>query len=197
MNARIKSLSSRFNAYFHRKKALIIGVSLGLMTAILLANQVFTVTWLVSDSMAPTLNSDLSPFKADWVLIEELSLKWSEPERGELVFFETYDALLQENVQVIKRVAGLPGEEIEIKRGALFVNGEKTTEISEDIQKRYTNGGAFGMRQKLKILPDNYMLLGDNSEVSLDSRYYGALRKSELRGIGLLRIWPPWRVGVL
>ena len=163
----------------------------------ILANQVFTVTWLVSDSMAPTLNSSLSPFWADWILIEEVSLKWKEPKRNDLVFFETYDELTQQNVQVIKRVAGLPGEEIEIKRGALFVNRRKTTEISDKIQKRYTNGGAFGMKQKLKILPDNYMVLGDNSEVSLDSRYYGALRKANLRGIGLLRIWPPWRAGIL
>ena len=197
MTAKTKAFSNRLNVYFSSKKALIIGVSLGLIVSIILANQVFTVTWLVSDSMAPTLNSDLSPFWADWVLIEELSIKWYEPERGELVFFETYDELLQEDVQVIKRVAGLPGEEIEIKRGALFVNGEKTKDISEDIQKRYTNGGAFGMRQKLKILPENYMVLGDNSEVSLDSRYYGALRKNNLKGIGLLRIWPLWRIGVL
>jgi type IV secretory pathway protease TraF len=53
------------------------------------------------------------------------------------------------------------------------------------------------MRRKLKILPDNYMVLGDNSEVSLDSRYYGALRKSNIKGIAIARIWPPWRMGLL
>jgi signal peptidase I len=147
--------------------------------------------------MAPTLKSNLSPFRADWVLIEKISLRWQEPERGDLIFFQTYDELTNANIQVIKRVAGLPGEEIEIKRGALFVNGKKTNEISEDIQKRYVNGGVFGARQKLKILPDNYMVLGDNSEVSLDSRYYGALTKSNLQGIGILRVWPLWRLGIL
>lgn len=166
------------------------GIVTGLLSALFITQNLILITWLSTDSMHPTLLCSPKPQNADWVLVDCISPYFSPPTRNSLVFFKQYDELLGQDVQVIKRVAGLPEETIEIRRGALIVNGQKTTDIPQEIQKNYVNGGAFGMRKKLRIQSERYMVLGDKSEVSLDSRYYGALKKEDIQGYVVARIWP-------
>ena len=83
---------------------------------------------------------------------------------------------------LIKRVIGLPGEEIEIKNGTIYIDGKKIdTNHKDEITSDYP---------PTKIKDDEYFVLGDNREVSADSRLFGTFNKKEIKGTTRLRLFP-------
>ncbi|MCD6453806.1 MAG: signal peptidase I [Candidatus Aminicenantes bacterium] len=82
----------------------------------------------------------------------------------------------------IKRIAGLPGENVEIKKGTLFINGRKDShrciKVPEDANI------------KMRIPVGFYFVLGDNKEVSNDSRYGWLVPREFLRGKAIAVYWP-------
>ena len=91
-----------------------------------------------------------------------LAYLFSEPERGDIVIFKYPD---DEKENYIKRVIGLPGEEIEIVEGLLYIDGVLYEEnyIKEPME------GSFG---PYEVPEDCYFMLGDNRNSSWDSRYW-------------------------
>ena len=84
-----------------------------------------------------------------------------------------------EGDNLIKRVIGLPGETIRYKNGKLYINGK----IIDD-KYAYGNTGNF---QEITLGEDEYFLMGDNREISLDSRSLGIIKKSEIEGtVGII-----------
>ena len=89
--------------------------------------------------------------------------------------------------KLVKRVVGLPGETIKYESGQLYVNGEPVEEnfISDDVKKqtvtRYGND-----IPEIKLKDDEYYVLGDNRGNSTDSRYFGAIKKSQIKGVGMM-----------
>jgi signal peptidase I len=71
--------------------------------------------YIPSESMIPTLEVD------DRVLVNKFIYRFTEPERGDIVVFESIE---NSDEDLIKRVVGLPGDEIAVRSGKLFVNGE-------------------------------------------------------------------------
>ena len=90
---------------------------------------------------------------------------------------------------LIKRVIGLPGEKIEIINNKLYINDK---EYQEDYLKNNLKYKDFYLKDLGydKIPKDMYLVLGDNRENSLDSRKIGLIKKSEINGKILLRMWP-------
>ena len=112
--------------------------------------------FIPSESMEPTLNV------GNGIVVNRLSYVSSEPQRGDVVVFESeeYDAYL------IKRVVGLPGDIVEIKDGSVFVNGCRLIEeyaVGETLVS--LNGVSC-----FEVPEDSVFLLGDNREFSADSR---------------------------
>ena len=87
---------------------------------------------------------------------------------------------------LIKRIIGLPGEEIEYKDNQLYVNGKK---IKENYGSQETEDF------KVKVKKDSYYVLGDNRTNSLDSRHFGAFKKNRIIGKTSLIIFPFNRFG--
>lgn len=90
------------------------------------------------------------------------------------------------NEYLIKRVIGLPGEEIEYKDNQLYINGKKVkdnygSQVTEDF--------------KVKVKKNSYFVLGDNRTNSLDSRYFGSFKKNKIMGKTSLIIFPFNRFG--
>ncbi len=102
------------------------------------------------------------------------------PPRGALVTFVHPN---EPGRILVKRVIGLPGEEVSIVRGKVYVNGVKLDEPYVAIcdSRTLTPG---------RIPADSVYVLGDNRTNSLDSRYFGPVPRSNLLGVVVLRYWP-------
>ena len=96
-------------------------------------------------------------------------------------------------MQYVKRIIGLPGETIRIKKGKVFIDGEKLNEIHEfDLIE---DGGMA--REKVILGEDEYFLLGDNRNNSKDSRNVelGIVKREQMEGKVFVRIYPFAKIG--
>ncbi|MGF1482665.1 MAG: signal peptidase I [Cyanophyceae cyanobacterium] len=140
--------------------------------------------YIPSGSMEPTLEIN------DRLIIEKITYRLRNPERGDVVVFSPTEALQQQNFRdaFIKRVIGLPGEEIEVKGGRVFVNGQALREKYIAEEPEYDYGPV--------VVPDDqYLVLGDNRNNSYDSHYWGFVPRDNLIGRAAVRFWPPNRLG--
>ena len=141
--------------------------------------------YIPSSSMEPTLEIN------DRLIIEKISYRLREPERGDVVVFNTKDIpLLEKNFKeaFIKRVIGLPGEQITVKDGRVYVDGKQLPEnyIAEEAQYDYG---------PVEVPEGKYLVLGDNRNNSYDSHYWGFVPKDNIIGRAAVRFWPPQRIG--
>lgn len=111
------------------------------------------------------------------------------PQRFEVVVFKMYD-VQGGRKDLIKRVVGLPGEKIELKKGALFINDEFIKE-HHPISPDFANFGPF------KIPEGHVFVMGDNRGNSADSRFFGPLPLKNLIGPAFLKIWPLQNFGFI
>ena len=152
-----------------------------------LGRTVASVTWMSSASMSPTLRADPS----DGVLVDRLSPRLRAPERGEIVFFP-----LPDGQWVMKRVMGLPGDRISIAAGRVVAN-DRPVELPAVARISYVNAGHLASGVTLQVKPGFYFVLGDDSSDSYDSRYWGCLAATEIRGYARAIVWPPARARFL
>jgi signal peptidase I len=123
--------------------------------------------------------------EGDYLIVDQLSYRIREPERGEVVIFKYPD---RPKARFIKRIVGLPGETIEIENGLIKISKNGKTEILEESYPKI----ADPRKRELKItLKENeYFVLGDNRIASFDSRVFGAISKKYIVGKVALRLWP-------
>ncbi|NJK56672.1 MAG: signal peptidase I [Pleurocapsa sp. SU_5_0] len=142
--------------------------------------------YIPSESMLPTLEIN------DRLIIEKISYHFRKPKRGDVVVFSPTEALKQENYQeaFIKRVIGIPGDVVEVKNNAVYVNGQKLNE------KYILNPPEYDY-PPTKVPPGQYLVLGDNRNNSYDSHYWGFVPLKNLIGRAAVRFWPPDRLGTL
>jgi signal peptidase I len=104
-----------------------------------------------------------------------------EPERGDVIIFKAPNG---SNEDFIKRVIGLPGDTVEIKNGAVYVNGVKLDEPYVMNDPDYTMA-------KEKIPAGKYFVLGDNRNHSNDSHNDWLVDRKDVHGKAWLSTWPP------
>lgn len=127
-------------------------------------------------SMEPTFHDE------EIIVIEKLSLLASPPKRGQIVSaFGDFEDLL-----LVKRVVGLPGEQVVVQNGAVYIRDLEGNEVMLEepyLTKNTRTNPRRGTRAVYPILGANeYFLLGDNREASTDSRHYGAVHRSHIVG---------------
>ena len=121
----------------------------------------------------------------DYLIIDELSYRFRDPQRGEVIVFKYPNDPSQ---RYIKRIIGLPGETVEIGGGQVAVfstEGEKVLEESGYLPSSFTPGNI-----ELILQEDEYFVLGDNRYSSFDSRRWGALAEDDIVGRAIFRAWP-------
>lgn len=92
-----------------------------------------------------------------------------------------------DNSDIIKRVIGLPNETVEIIEGKIYINGKVLEETFGQ--------GETGDYPKVKLKKDEYFVLGDNREISRDSRSLGPIKADSIKGTTKLVIFPFTKVG--
>jgi len=123
----------------------------------------------------------------DYILIDEITYRFREPQRGEVIIFHNPR---NENEFYIKRVIGLPGEEVSISGDEIKVNDKV---LQEDYLP--VAGSVVGARV-FDLAPNEFFVMGDNRPQSFDSRSWGALKRDEIIGTVRLRFWPPGKLQI-
>ena len=151
----------------------------GVVIAVLLNKFVIINADITSESMSTTFE------KGDKLIGFRLSYIFSKPERGDVIIFEYPD---DGDKLLIKRVIGLPGETIQIKGDTIYINGKA---IKENYGKDPMTESGIA-EKPLKLANDEFFVLGDNREISDDSRYedVGPVKRKNIAGRAILRISP-------
>jgi len=120
-------------------------------------------------------------YNKEYLIIDEISYRFQEPQRGEVIVFRNPQNTKQ---YYIKRIIGLPGETVEIRSGLVFVNEQEVDETS------YVESPSQQSLSPLTLATDEYFVLGDNRLVSYDSRRFKGLNEKYIIGRVWFRGWP-------
>ena len=144
-------------------------------------------------SMVPTFQS------GEYVLTDKVSYRFGEPERGDIIVFHAPEAAncpIGTGCDFIKRIIALPGETVEVKGNAIYVNGRKLDEeyLPTGLQ---TEAGAYTRGRAITLGQEEYMAVGDNRPYSSDSRTWGPIQRRDIVGRAFFRYWPADKVGFI
>lgn len=130
------------------------------------------------ESMVPTLVS------GEYVIVSRLSYRLGAPQRGDIIVFHFPRDPKEE---YIKRVIGLPGDEVEVKNGHVYINGQLLDEGYLKVKMSYTGSWSVPAGQ--------LFVLGDNRNNSSDSHDWGTVPMDYVVGKAIVVYWPPLEWG--
>lgn len=145
-----------------------------ILVVIIIRTFIATPVKVIGTSMVPTLNGK------EILLLKKYDTNY---ERFDIVVIDKS----VEGDELIKRVIGLPGETLEYYNEQLYINGK----LVEDNYGK----GLTGDIKKITLGPDEYYVLGDNREVSVDSRIVGIIKKNEIEGTTEICLFPFNKIG--
>lgn len=121
----------------------------------------------------------------DYLIVDELSYRFRQPQRGEVVVLKSQTL---QNQNLIKRIVGLPNETVDIENGIVSICQQTTcTRLREPYlsPEQITDG-----KIRMTLGPNDFFVLGDNRQFSYDSRRWGVLSRSDMIGRVWVRLWP-------
>ncbi len=132
------------------------------------------------------------------ILMEKVTIHFKPYERGEVVILNPPG---NDQIDYLKRIVALPGDIVKIKDCKVYINryGEKF-ELQEDYLDNSvctSEGSFFREGHSVRLGEDEYLVFGDNRGNSVDSRYFGIIKSSNIQGRVVFRFWPLDRVGFL
>lgn len=153
----------------------------------------FIITFIAQSFRVDGSSMEPSLHNGQRLIVDKISYRFSGPQIGDIVVFR-YPTDMKR--MFIKRLIGLPGDEILIENGSVYVNGH---ELEED----YINGpttGAFTRNYGPVLVPEGrYFMLGDNRRNSDDSRFpdVGFVPRENIVGKAIVAYWPLNTIGIL
>lgn len=127
----------------------------------------------------------------EYLIIDEVSYRWGEPERGDIVVFR-YPR--DETQFFIKRVIGLPGETVDVSDGQVRIVNDASP-VGRVLEEPYIGSEQTLGKKRAELGPDEYFMMGDNRGYSLDSRSFGPVHRDEIVGRVWFRGFPFNRIG--
>lgn len=148
-----------------------------LVLALIIRAFFLQVFWIPSGSMIPTFDIK------DRIVVNKVVYHFSAPQRFDVIVFRSVPAMGDQKKDLIKRLIGLPGEKLQLKKGTVFINDVPLTE-------KHSMNLDFCDFGPVMVPADSYFVLGDNRPASADSRYWGFLPTKNVIGPAFLQIWP-------
>lgn len=142
-----------------------------LIVVILIRTYLVTPVMISGPSMKPTLDG------GEIMLLNKVA----EINRFDIVVVDIHTE------DIIKRVIAMPGETISCEKGVIYVNGKK--------QDESYSKGITGSFDEIKLADDEYFVLGDNREDSLDSEELGPMKENQIKGRASIIIFPFNKIG--
>ncbi|WP_026297480.1 signal peptidase I [Paenibacillus daejeonensis] len=162
-------------------------LAIALIVVLLLHVFVFNLSTVEGQSMEPTL------VEKEWLFVNKFVYLIGKPSHEDVVILEDPDAIPGVRDYLVKRVIGVPGDEIEIRNHQLYRNGELIIE-------RYTDVAIDGPDLGPRVIEEgHYFVMGDNRHprASRDSRSFGTVPEDVIRGRADLILWPITRINSL
>ena len=165
------------------------------LISLLIRGFIFETVLVDGPSMEDTLVS------GDRLILYKLGYFFEPPKKGDVVVLQVLEGTLRylpvlkdlpfvkraipdiTEIDYIKRVVAVPGDTVEFKDGAVYVNGERLKEV-------YSKGPTHGPNKAVKVKENKVFVLGDNRLDSRDSREIGQIDFDKIRGKAVFRIWP-------
>ncbi|PSB02052.1 signal peptidase I [Merismopedia glauca] len=161
-------------------------IGIALLLALVIRTFIAEPRFIPSDSMFPTLQV------GDRLVVEKISYHFHPPERGDIVVFDPPETLqiqgYAKDQAFIKRVIGLPGEELKITGGKVYLNNQPLSETYIAEPPKYTLAPQI-------VPPGKVFVMGDNRNNSNDSHVWGFLPQKNIIGRAVFRFLPINRFG--
>lgn len=116
----------------------------------------------------------------EYLIINEIEYRFDDPVRGEVVILKDP---LHPQIYFIKRIIGLPGEKVDIKKGRVYIDDQELVEV-------YIENFGVDTYDSVKLGDDQYYVMGDNRTNSFDSRSFGPIERKSIIGKAWFRGWP-------
>lgn len=146
--------------------------------------------WVAQPFIVSGSSMEPSFENGDYLIIDELSYKFKDPQRDDVVVIRIKNS----PVFYIKRIIGLPHEKIEIKNNGVYViQGEKKQELK--LNEAFLKGAETYPESSIELKNNEYLVLGDNRTRSLDGRMFGPITKNNITGKVFIRLWPINSIG--
>ncbi|NLG88039.1 MAG: signal peptidase I [Clostridiaceae bacterium] len=172
--------------------------------ASLLQSQLFALTTVHQSSMQDTL------FEGHMLIMNKVSYYFTEPKKGDIIvflngentkgFINRYRIFIKDvrlrfqksyrTNRLIKRVIAVPGDTVDICDGKVYINGEI-------IEEPYVKGitPPMGSNYPITLKDGEFFVMGDNRENSSDSRSFGPIKRENIEGRAMFRIYPFTKIG--
>ena len=165
----------------------VLAISLALSFSMATRAYAFEPRRVQQTSMYPTLHDGdiVFLYKLDHII-----------RRGDIIVFNSPTS----NEKLIKRVIGLPGETISFENGNLLINNTRFVENSDRTETDYNQpvgNSPIATPSGTKLGEDEYFVMGDNRDVSYDSRSFGPIKRSSILGKAEAVLWPVDRISTL
>lgn len=146
---------------------------------------------VIGSSMYPTVQDQ------DYLVALKLPYRFHAPERGDIIIMRSPYNPSQD---FIKRVVGVPGDQVLIRNGHTYINGHELCEpyLRPGVDGVWTNDANWpASGQAVRLGSDQYFVMGDNRNGSSDSRVFGPVRQNQIEAEGWLRVLPLSHFGVI
>ena len=153
----------------------------------------FLKTFVIINATVPTGSMENTIMTNDCIMGFRLAYTISEPKRGDIIIFKYPD---DETQKYVKRIIGLPGDNIYIENGEIYINGSVTPYQESYLKEEWViANGPY----EFQVPEDSYLVLGDNRNNSLDARYWTNkyVTKDKIIGKALYVYFPFSRLGAI
>ena len=168
------------------------------LIAVVIRTFVLQTFWIPSPSMAPTLVEN------DRVLVNKLSYKLHDVNRGDVVVFERPPTEQPSEIKdLIKRVVGIPGDRVSVLDGRVRIDGRELDEpyvngletVIQECPTTYVPG--IDTEEGFVVPEGTLLVMGDNRTNSHDGRCFGPIDQDLVVGRAFFIMWPPANAGGL